>query len=251
MPGWDCSEVIAHRCGGALAPENTLAGLVVAARLGCRAVEFDVMLSGDGVPVLIHDETLVRTAGRPGQVSRLTARELAAVDVGCRFHPAYAGETIPTLQAALASCRALGLAANVEIKPAAGCEQRTGQVVGRYLQEAAPELLPQVLLSSFSVEALTAAISESPTTPRALLVEHYAPEAVEVARALSCAALNLSRAGLCAAHVDAVRAAGLQVLVYTVNLFEEARQLVGWGVSGVFSDRPERLLSAFCKSCNT
>jgi glycerophosphoryl diester phosphodiesterase len=39
---------MAHRCGGALAPENTLAGLGIAARLGCRAVEFDVMLSGDG-----------------------------------------------------------------------------------------------------------------------------------------------------------------------------------------------------------
>ena len=53
LPRW-----IAHRGGGRLAPENTLAGIRVAARLGFKAVEFDVMLSGDGTPVLIHDETL-------------------------------------------------------------------------------------------------------------------------------------------------------------------------------------------------
>ncbi|MEO8409530.1 MAG: glycerophosphodiester phosphodiesterase family protein, partial [Propionivibrio sp.] len=54
-------RVIAHRCGGALAPENTLAGLRIAAAMGFEAVEFDVMLSADGSPWLIHDETLART----------------------------------------------------------------------------------------------------------------------------------------------------------------------------------------------
>ena len=53
--GWRLPRVFAHRCGGALAPENTLAGLRLAARLGLRAVEFDVKLTSDGHPVLIHE----------------------------------------------------------------------------------------------------------------------------------------------------------------------------------------------------
>ena len=65
LPRW-----FGHRGGGALAPENTLAGIRLAGRLGFAAVEFDVMLSGDGTPVLIHDETLERTnaplRGPPG-----------------------------------------------------------------------------------------------------------------------------------------------------------------------------------------
>lgn len=65
---WPHPRLIAHRCGGALAPENTLAGLRKAFELGYRAVEFDVMLSGDGTPVLIHDETLERTTD--GQIGR-------------------------------------------------------------------------------------------------------------------------------------------------------------------------------------
>jgi glycerophosphoryl diester phosphodiesterase len=64
---WPYPRLIVHRLGGALAPENTLAGLAVAARLGCKAVEFDVMLSRDGVALVIHDETLERTTSGSGR----------------------------------------------------------------------------------------------------------------------------------------------------------------------------------------
>ena len=63
LPG--LATVIGHRGAAARAPENTLAGLRKAKELGADWVEFDVMLSGDGVPLLIHDETLQRTTDRP------------------------------------------------------------------------------------------------------------------------------------------------------------------------------------------
>ena len=75
-------RIIAHRCGGALAPENTLAGLRVAARLGCRGVEFDAMLAADGVPVLIHDETLERTTSGLGRVTDSESAQLIRLDAG-------------------------------------------------------------------------------------------------------------------------------------------------------------------------
>ncbi|MBS0348504.1 MAG: glycerophosphodiester phosphodiesterase [Proteobacteria bacterium] len=252
MAGWAWPALVVHRCGGALAPENTLAGLEIAARLGCRAVEFDVMLSADGQPLLIHDETLDRTAARPGRVAELDAVELLEVDVGRHFHPAYADETIPAFGAALERCRRLRLAANVEIKPAIGKERQTGQVVGRCLRgidDGADG--PQVLLSSFSVEALEAAIEEVPQWPRALLVSSYSPAALAMAQSLSCVALNLSREGLTEADVSAVREAGLAVMVYTVNAFDEARRLLDWGVAGVFSDRPDCLAPLATECCNT
>lgn len=154
MSDWGWPGLIAHRCGGALAPENTLAGLGVAARLGCVAVEFDAMLSADGVPLLMHDETLDRTAGVPGCVAAMPAAALLATDVGGVFHPAFRGETIPRLIDALARCRALGFAANLEIKPATGVEIETGRVVGELLASMAPEERPVLLLSSFSADAL-------------------------------------------------------------------------------------------------
>ena len=115
---------IAHRCGGVLAPENTLAGLQVAAARGCQAVEFDVMLSGDGTPVLIHDETLERTTNGIGPVCKTPDAVLFSLDAG-------QGERIPTLVEAAAICQRHGLLANVEIKPAAGFETQTGEAVAR------------------------------------------------------------------------------------------------------------------------
>ena len=72
-PSWVLPRVFAHRCGGALAPENTLAGLRIAQALGFGAVEFDVMLSADGSPWLIHDEALERTTDGAAASPRSTA----------------------------------------------------------------------------------------------------------------------------------------------------------------------------------
>ena len=123
--GWSLPRVFAHRCGGALAPENTLAGLRVAARLGLRAVEFDVMLSADASPWLLHDESLQRTTNGRGRVCETRDAQLRMLDAGAHQHPAFTGEAIPTLAAAAHACRQLGLSANVEIKPAAGFEALT------------------------------------------------------------------------------------------------------------------------------
>lgn len=237
MFAWPGPALYVHRCGGALAPENTLAGLRIASQLGCTAVEFDVMLSADGVPVVIHDETLERTAGRPGLVSGMSAAELFEVDVGRVFHPAFGGETLPSFEAVLTACAGLGLIANVEIKPAQGFEVETGRVVGELLAGRGGG--QDVLLSSFSPDALEAAAERAPELPRALLAETYSASVQARALALGCRGLNLGRQGLCPEHVRQADAAGLHVLVYTINDARDARQLKAWGVTGVFSDRPD------------
>ncbi|MFM7825446.1 MAG: glycerophosphodiester phosphodiesterase, partial [Candidatus Limnocylindrus sp.] len=75
---------LAHRGvhGGALGhAENTLPALLAAAPTGCDGVEFDLRFSRDGVPVIIHDETLARTHGDERAVSDLDASELRLLDV--------------------------------------------------------------------------------------------------------------------------------------------------------------------------
>lgn len=202
------------------------------------------MLSLDGVPVLIHDETLDRCATSSGRVVDLDGAQLMAADVGTRFHPAFAGEAIPSLDAALLRCRQLGLAANLEIKPAVGHEVDTGRVVGRRLASLDPGDRPALLLSSFSAEALAAAAAEVDDIPRGWLAAAFSSQALDTAARLGCVSLHLAADGLEAAHVAAARAAGLRVLVYTVNRSADARRLMGWGVSGVFTDRPDLLLGA-------
>ncbi len=101
-PPWPYPRVLAHRGGGTLAPENTIAAIKVGLEHGFRGVEFDAMLAADDVPVLMHDPTLERTGLMSGAISELAAAELERVDVGGWHSARFTGETVPTLQRTLA-----------------------------------------------------------------------------------------------------------------------------------------------------
>lgn len=233
---WALPRVFAHRGGGALAPENTLAGLRLAARLGFSAVEFDVMLSADGTPWLLHDETLERTTNGSGRVCATPDRVLAGLDAGTRHHPAFAGEPPATLAAAAALCRQLGLQANVEIKPAAGFALQTGEVVACCVRELwAGDALP--LVSSFSPAALSAARAACPELPLACLYEQADDDWRQRVAELGAATLNLNADQLGDHVLAAARQAGIPVLAYTVNDPAAAAALHRRGVQAVFSDR--------------
>ena len=123
---WPWPARIAHRGAGREAPENTLAAMRTGAALGWRMVEFDAALTADGVPVLMHDETLARTTGRPGRVVDARWPSLRDADAGGWAGQRWRGEPVPRLDAVLAWLAANGIAANVEIKPAPGDAHRAG-----------------------------------------------------------------------------------------------------------------------------
>lgn len=226
---WPYPRVLAHRGGGALAPENTLAALRLAAALGFRGVEFDVMLAGDGTPVLMHDETLERTTGAKGAVARTPYAELAKLDAGD-------GERIPRFAEAAALCRSLGLWANVEIKPARGFERATGETVAELAAFLWRGSAHAPVLSSFSREALEAAHAAAPGLPRGLVAEALPQDWKAALSALRCTSLHCSHEHIHPAQVPEVRAAGYALLCWTVNAPQVARRLFGWGVNCVVTD---------------
>lgn len=234
-------RVIAHRCGGAQAPENTLAGLHVTAAAGVQGVEFDVMLSGDGVPMLIHDETVNRTSNGRGRVSRLTAADLQRLDAGSGFDGRFAGEPIPRFADAGRLCRALGLWANVEIKPAKGFEAVTGAAAAAMAKEIWRDAGHLPVLSSFSEPALAAARDTAPELPRAMLYTRVPRDWPARLKQLECRALHCAWRYLQPETVARATAMGIPVVCYTVNEAEIAQRLWSWGVTAVISDWPDRL----------
>src|SRR6267154_2126125 len=104
MSPWPYPRVLAHRGGGAFAPENTIAAIRTGRERGFRGVEFDVTLSADDEPVLMHDPTLDRTTDASGPVAARSWAELARLDAGRWFSPGFAGEPIPRLSDALGYC---------------------------------------------------------------------------------------------------------------------------------------------------
>ncbi|MGS1070717.1 glycerophosphodiester phosphodiesterase [Burkholderia glumae] len=249
--GWPyagLARIVAHRGGGRLAPENTLAALEEGARRGHRMVEFDAKLSADGVSFLLHDDTVERTSNGRGAAAAMAYRELAALDAGAWFDARFAGERMPTLEQAAARCLALGLAANVEIKPCPGREAETGERVACDAARLWHDAAVPPLLSSFSVAALAAARAAAPALPRGLMVEKPPADRRALTAELGCVSLHASHLALDAASVAAIRAAGLHVLAYTVNEPARASELLDWGVDLICTDRIDSIGPQFAKS---
>ncbi len=239
---WHYPKIISHRGGGALTPENTLAGLRLAARLGFRAVEFDVMLSADGVPVLIHDETLERTTEGTGSVAEMPLVQLCRLDAGYKYHRSFFGEPLPTLDQALSLCLELGLSANVEIKPSRGREMDTGKAVAHtvlgFVERLAPgRVVEPFLLSSFSSIAMNAARTAAPTLPRAMLVEEIPDDWQKRLQDMECCAVHCAARYLSPDQATEIKRAGIPLACYTVNLPIVAAKLFSSGVTAIFSDR--------------
>jgi glycerophosphoryl diester phosphodiesterase len=229
MPGWPYPRIVAHRGGGTLAAENTLGALRTGAALGFKAVEFDVMLAADGVPVLIHDETTERTTGVKGRVAQLRAAQLEGLDAGN-------GEGIPSFEKAAALCRKLGLWANVEIKPAAGHERATGETVARMARDLWRGAAQTPLLSSFSLAALLAAQEAAPELPRGYIVREVPPDWESKLKRLGCVSLHCDHRKLDPALIAPVQAAGYAVACWTVNDPAWARRLFDQGVDCLITD---------------
>lgn len=243
---WPYPEVLAHRGGGALAPENTIAALRCGLAHGFHAVEFDVMLAGDGVPVVLHDPELGRTVAGSGKVPDFAAAALLRMDAGAWFGPAFAGETVPGYAAVFDFCRTHRIWMNVEIKPAPGHEAATGRVVAaltaQWLGEAASAAAlaggwQAPLLSSFSFEAVLAARAAAPGIARALLVDVIPPDWQAQLVQLDAVALHTNHKNLTPALAAAVKQAGYGLFCYTVNEPARAREIRGWGVDAFCTDR--------------
>jgi glycerophosphoryl diester phosphodiesterase len=235
-------RIIGHRGAAGHAPENTLISLRTAATLGARCVEFDIHLSSDGVPVLLHDDTLDRTTNGKGPVAAHGVDQLRTLDAGSWFGDGFAGERLPTLEDAIRLLAQLGLGANVEIKPSPGTETDTGYAVGRMLREQWPGALPPPLISSFALESLAAARAAAPGVSRALLVRSLNEDWARSMRELDCRILHCREKALTASAAEQVLRSGFRLNAFTVNDKSRAERLFGWGVGSVISDYPERLL---------
>jgi glycerophosphoryl diester phosphodiesterase len=241
---WPYPLWIAHRGAGQLAPENTLAAFRAGARYGYRAFECDVKLSADGVPFLLHDDTLQRTTPACGVAGERPWAELSRIDAGGWHSRGFAGEPIPSLESVAAFVRRNGHALNIEIKPTPGLEAETGRVVAREAERLWRDCAVPPLLSSFEPPSLAAARDAVPALPRALLLDRLAQGWFELAQELDCAAVVTAYPLMDAAVIARLHDAGLRALCYTVNDPAEVQRLLALGIDGIITDAVDRFSPA-------
>lgn len=109
-------RAVNHRGYNIVAPENTLAAFRMSKKMGFEYVETDVRLTSDGVPVIIHNDTVDAVSNGTGAVAEMTLEQLKALDFGSWKSSEYAGEKIPTFEEFILLCKRLGLKPYIEIK---------------------------------------------------------------------------------------------------------------------------------------
>jgi glycerophosphoryl diester phosphodiesterase len=234
---------IAHRGASAAAPANTLAAFQKAAELGADGVEFDVQLSADGVPVVIHDFTVDATTDGSGRVIDLTLAQLKQLDAGATFDPSFAGERIPTLEEVL---EALGtrLLLNVELKTTSLHDNGLEQAVIAQIERLA--LDDSVLLSSFNPLSLRRAKWIAPHIPVGLLYGPGLPLPLRRAWLAFLApheARHPKHTMVDASYMAWARRRGYRVNTWTVDDPDEMRRLIDLGVDGIVTNVPDVLRS--------
>jgi glycerophosphoryl diester phosphodiesterase len=223
-------NVVGHRGAAAYAPENTLESFREARRRGASWIELDVKTTRDGVPIIMHDESLLRTTG----VDRLV------IDTDRAELPA----GVPTFVEAIACLGELGLGCDVEIKPCPGREAATAQAVVETLRRCWPRHLPAPLLSSFKDAALAAARQLAPDYARVLLLREQVPDWQARAKAVDAVGLVVNGRKLGALWAHDIKRAGYLLGVYTINDPVEARALIALGADCIITDAPDVILAA-------
>jgi glycerophosphoryl diester phosphodiesterase len=250
--------IIGHRGASAVAPENTMAAFREAISAGSDGIEFDVRLTRDGIPVIIHDSSLRRTGGLSQRVADLTWAEIRGVDVGSWFArrqhlepQTFAGETVPSLEELFELFLSNDLNLYLEMKCDSAAEYRPLAKSCCDLIEARG-LKERVMIECFQLEALrivkeidseiqTVALFESTVTDPSLLLDRsILNKAAEIGASALALHHRLARKSL----VEKAKSAGMHVAVWTVDdpaWVEKARTLE---IDALITNDPVTLIQA-------
>ncbi|MEU0396167.1 glycerophosphodiester phosphodiesterase family protein [Streptomyces sp. NPDC006208] len=246
--------VIAHRGASAYAPENTLAAIDLAARMGFAWVENDVQRTRDGELVVVHDDSLARTTdveerfpGRaPWKVKDFTAAEIATLDAGSWRGPEWAWARVPTLKEYLNRVDDNGQKLLLEIKKPElypGIEQDTLRVLGEegWLDRA--HVGHRLVVQSFGADSMKVVHALRPDITTGFLGTPAVADLPSFAAFTD--QINPSHTSLSAEYVDAVHAfkgphgRPLRMNTWTVNDAEGAVRAAGFGVDGIITNNPD------------
>jgi glycerophosphoryl diester phosphodiesterase len=242
--------IIGHRGASAVAPENTMAAFREALEVGADGIEFDVRLTRDGVPVVIHDSTLRRTGNLPQRVADLTWAEISKIDVGSWFAAAFANETVPSLAELFTLFQSNNSTLYLEMKCDSPAEHRPlAEACVKAIDDHS--LKSRVVVECFQLPALqvlreidpdikTVALFEpSFTNPSVLSDQRLIKKATDIGAAALALHHRLARESL----VHKAKAAGLRVAVWTVDdpaWIERARAM---GIDALITNNPAAMLA--------
>lgn len=224
---------IAHRGYSAVAPENTLVASEAARLAGVRVIELDVTDTADGVPIMWHDPTVDAKTDGSGRVDELALSDIRKLDAGSWFSPAYQGTPIATWEETLDLLGGHGHGHEIMV------DQKMADV-GATLQPVLDRgMAADVIFASFSATKVSEAREIAPEVRRGLITSTLHADPVAVAQSLGLTAYSVRADQVIdrPKPVADLHAAGVAVLVWTVNDPDQWRTLIDIGVDAIITDR--------------
>lgn len=233
---------MAHRGWSGKAPENTMAAIQLAlAEPAIQAMEIDVQLTSDGVPVLIHDFTLERTTNGSGLVKDHTLEELRQLDAGKWFDEKFAGEKIPTLAEALAAIKG-HCTLNIELKATSdmypGIAEKVLALVEQY------GMKQEVYVTSFDHELIRHVRTLDQEVQTGLIVYGRPVLMLEQIEAAGASILSMGYPYLTRELTAAAIEKGFKVIAWTLDEPAYIREVMSWHPEvQICTNHPDRMLT--------
>ncbi|WLV23501.1 glycerophosphodiester phosphodiesterase family protein [Aciduricibacillus chroicocephali] len=208
-------SIIAHRGASNFAPENTLPAFQLAWEMGADAIETDLHLTKDGIPVLIHDETVNRTTNGRGYVQDFTLAELQMLDAGAKFSAAYSGTGILDLATFLQWAKPKPLKLNLELKNNKIDYPHLEEIAYEYVSAAG--MLDRIIFSTFNLDSVKRLGRYREKTEIAMLASRKALDVYALAKELQVHAVHIKHTLMKPALISACHKEKIAVRVFTVN----------------------------------
>lgn len=228
----------AHRGASAVAPENTMPAFIEALNQGADAIECDLQITRDGVPVVIHDDFLHRTTDGFGMVNELSFKELKKLDAGSWFHKKYTGVTIPSLAEVLEWLKTNQLGINIELKSASNEERKLEEKVIDLLHQY--HMKDRSIISSYDLRVLQKLHKLDPKIETAYIY-FFLNEPWKYAEAVGAGALHVFFPLLNEETIQRAKERHIQVIPYTVDEWSDIRRLIRLDISGIITNYPNRV----------
>lgn len=237
--------VIAHRGASAYAPENTHSAFKLAIDMQSEMIELDLLLSKDGVPVVIHENGLERTTGIAGLVSNHTLDELRNFETGSWFSDEFNQEPFPTLEEVLAYSKER-IAVNIEIKHESVTDSLEGGIVEKALELVKNvDMEDEVIFSSFDYRVMEQLNILDSEISKALLYEEKQSNGLSPSQLVDLYkvdAFNCSYKELSQAWINELNENKIPFFVYTINDEQLMEKVIHSGAKGIFTDKPDLLM---------
>jgi len=242
-------EIIAHRGSSFIAPENTMAALVLAWKQGAHSAECDVHLTKDNKIMLLHDKSVKRTGGVDINIAETDSKTLRTIDVGCWKDAKYKGEKIPFLEDVIKAIPK-GKKLVIEVK----CGPEILPYLEKVIRKSGKK--GQLEIIAFNLDVVAGSKKIMPEIPAYWLISAekdkrtneplpYSLINIEKIKAAGLDGIDAHYVGVTREFADALHGNGMKLYVWTVDDITDAQKLKDIGVDGITTNKPDVMLEHF------